>query len=59
MGGILGRTRCLSSNFYCILPINRWLDRETKLDVRVVSKILYKPRIEQLGIAITSYIIYI
>ena len=29
------------SNINSILPTNRWLNRETKLDVRTVLKVLY------------------
>ena len=59
MGSILGRIRGLSSNINYILPTDRWLNREIKLNTRTVSKALCQLHTKQLGIVITSYIVYI
>ena len=46
LGNLYSRIRNLYSNVNSILPIDRWINGETKLDTRIVSKALYKSRIE-------------
>src|SRR6266568_3185228 len=59
LGGLYGKTRDLNSDFNSILPINKWTNRKTELDVRAVSIILRQLHTKQLGIVTTSCIVCI
>jgi hypothetical protein len=59
LGNVYSTIRDIYSNINSILPINRWLNRETKLDIRIVFITLYELYIEQLGGIIINNIVYI
>ena len=59
LGSLYSETKNPNSDFNGILFINRWINKETKPDVRVVFMTLYQLCTEQLGIVIISYIVYI
>src|SRR6266702_8398568 len=58
LGSIYSETKNLNSDFNSILSINRRTNGETKLDIRIVFTTLCQLHTEQLGIIITSYIVY-
>ena len=41
LGSLYSRIRNLSSNINSILPTNRWINKEVKLDIRAVLQVLY------------------
>jgi len=41
LGGILSGIRGLRNNVNSILPINRQLNKKTKLNIRIVFRVLY------------------
>jgi hypothetical protein len=59
LGNLYSRTRNLSSYINSILSTDGWINGKIKLDIGVVFKALYQLYIEQLGIAITNYTVYI
>ena len=59
LGGLYSKTKDLNSNFNSILSINKQINRKTEPDVRTVFTTLCQLHTEQLGIIVTSYIVYI
>jgi hypothetical protein len=59
LGNLYSKVRNLSSYINSILSIDRWINRETKLDIRAVFKVLCQLYIKQLGIIIANYTVCI
>ena len=59
LGGLYNKIRNPNGNFNNILPIDKWVNRKTKPDVKIVFIILCQLHTEQLGIAVTNYTVYI
>jgi len=59
LGNLFSRIKNLSSNVNSIPPIDRWLDRKTKLNIKTIPTILYQLHTKQLVSIITNCIVCI
>jgi len=59
LGNIYSTIRGINSNVNSLLFIDGWINREIKLDTRIVFEILCKLYIKELGSTIGSGLIYI
>ena len=56
---LYNKTKNINSNIDSILSIDRQINKMVKSDIRAVFALLCQLYIKQLGIVITSYIVYI